>query len=38
MPKYDDEKLATSSLILADKMERVPSQTIGTGNCVIGNT
>ena len=38
VPKYDDEKLATSSLILADKMERVPSQTIGTGNFIIGNT
>jgi GWxTD domain-containing protein len=38
VPKYDDEKLATSSLILADKMERVPSQTIGTGSFIIGNT
>uniref|UniRef100_E6QKA5 GWxTD domain-containing protein n=1 Tax=mine drainage metagenome TaxID=410659 RepID=E6QKA5_9ZZZZ len=38
VPKYDDEKLSTSSLILADKMEQVPSQTIGTGNFVIGNT
>jgi GWxTD domain-containing protein len=38
VPKYDDEKLATSSLILADRMETVPSQTIGTGNFIIGNT
>ena len=38
VPKYDDEKLSTSSLILADRMERVPSQTIGTGNFIIGNT
>ena len=38
VPKYDDEKLTTSSLILADKMYLVPSQTIGTGNFIIGNT
>jgi len=38
VPKFDDEKLSTSSLILADRMERVPSQTIGTGNFIIGNT
>jgi hypothetical protein len=38
VPKYDDEKLSVSSLILADKMERVPSKQIGTGNFIIGNT
>ena len=38
VPKFDDEKLATSSMILADKMEQVPTQTIGTGNFIIGNT
>jgi len=38
VPKYDDEKLATSSLILGDMMERVPSQTIGAGKFIIGNT
>jgi GWxTD domain-containing protein len=38
VPKYDEDKLATSSLILADKMERVPSKDIGAGNFVIGNT
>lgn len=38
VPKYDDDKLAASSLILADKMERVASKDIGTGNFVIGNT
>jgi GWxTD domain-containing protein len=38
VPKYDEEKLETSSLILADKMERVPSKQIGTGNFIIGNT
>lgn len=38
VPKYDDEKLASSSLILADSMRRVPSKEIGAGNFVIGNT
>ncbi len=38
MPKYDDDQLAHSSLILADQMERVPSKDIGAGNFVIGNT
>ena len=38
VPKYDDERLAASSLILADKMERVASKQIGTGEFVIGNT
>ena len=38
VPKYDDDKLATSSLILADEMTRVPSKDIGAGNFVIGNT
>jgi GWxTD domain-containing protein len=38
VPKYDDDQLAHSSLILADQMERVPSKDIGAGNFVIGNT
>ena len=38
VPKFDDENLATSSLILADKMERVPSKQIGTGSFILGNT
>ena len=38
VPTYHDEKLATSSLILADKMNRVSSREIGSGNFVIGNT
>jgi len=38
VPKYDDEKLETSSLILADSMHRVASNQIGAGNFVIGNT
>jgi len=38
VPEYDDEKLAASSLILADKMQQVPAKDIGTGQFVIGNT
>jgi hypothetical protein len=38
VPKYDDDKLSHSSLILASEMERVPSKEIGAGNFVIGNT
>jgi len=38
VPKYDDDQLASSSLILADTMERVASKDVGTGNFVIGNT
>jgi GWxTD domain-containing protein len=38
VPKYDEDRLAASSLILADQMERVPSKDIGAGNFVIGNT
>ena len=38
VPEYHDEKLATSSLILADQMNPVSSHEIGEGNCVLGNT
>ncbi len=38
VPKYDDDRLSASSLILADQMERVPSKEIGAGSFVIGNT
>jgi hypothetical protein len=38
VPKFDDDQLSHSSLILADLMERVPSKDIGAGNFVIGNT
>ncbi len=38
VPTFHDEKLATSSLILADQMNTVDSHSIGAGNCVIGNT
>ena len=38
VPIYHDEKLGTSSLILADQMSTVDSHSIGSGNFVIGNT
>lgn len=37
VPTYHDEKLATSTLILADQMGTVDSHSIGAGSCVIGN-
>jgi hypothetical protein len=38
VPKFDDDTLGHSSLILADEMYRVPSKEIGTGSFVIGDT
>lgn len=38
VPEFTDDKLATSSLILADKMYPVASKNVGTGNFVIGDT
>ena len=38
VPKYDDDRLASSSLILADEMWRVPSKDIGAGNFVLADT
>jgi GWxTD domain-containing protein len=38
VPRYDDDRLASSSLILASTMERVPSRDIGAGNFVISDT
>ena len=38
VPRYDDEKLASSSLILADVIEKVPTRSIGTGQFVVGTT
>lgn len=38
VPHYDEEKLASSSLILADVIEKVPTRSIGTGQFVIGDT
>ena len=38
VPEYNDESLAASSLILADKIERVPIRSLGTGQFVIGSS
>ncbi|HVZ18870.1 MAG TPA: GWxTD domain-containing protein [Terriglobales bacterium] len=38
VPSYDEDKLAASSLIVADQMEKVPTSSVGTGNFVIGGT
>ncbi len=38
VPEFGDERLMSSSLILADVLEQVPSRTIGAGNFVIGDT
>ncbi|MBV8832562.1 MAG: GWxTD domain-containing protein [Acidobacteriaceae bacterium] len=35
VPHYDEDQLASSSVILADQIERVPSNSIGTGQFVI---
>src|SRR5271155_3114322 len=36
VPEYSDDKLSTSSLIVADQMEAVPTKDVSTGNFVIG--
>ncbi len=36
VPRFDDEKLASSSIILADMIEAVPTKNIGNGQFVIG--
>jgi GWxTD domain-containing protein len=38
VPSYDDDRLASSSLIVADTMVPVSTKEIGTGQFVIGNT
>ncbi len=38
VPKYDDDRLSSSSLIFADQMWHVASRDIGAGNFVIGDT
>jgi GWxTD domain-containing protein len=38
VPHFDDEKLATSTLIVADLIEKVPTKSIGTGQFVIGSS
>ena len=38
VPSYDEDKLTTSTLILADEIERVASKQYGLGQFVIGDT
>jgi GWxTD domain-containing protein len=38
VPHFDDEKLSSSSLILADQLEKVPTKSIGAGQFVIGTS
>ncbi|MBV9612019.1 MAG: hypothetical protein JO091_06080 [Acidobacteriaceae bacterium] len=35
VPHYDEDQLGSSSVILADQLERVPTKSIGTGPFVI---
>ncbi len=37
VPRYEDDKLDASSLILADQLERVPAKQIGAGQFVLGS-
>ncbi len=38
VPRYDEDKLEASSLILADQIEHVPAKQIGTGQFVLGSS
>src|SRR5712671_5893757 len=38
VPRYDDDKLEASSLILADQIEHVPAKQIGAGQFVLGSS
>src|SRR6201993_1250542 len=38
VPKYGDDTLEASSLILADQLEHVPAKQIGTGQFVLGSS
>jgi GWxTD domain-containing protein len=38
VPRYDDDRLDSSSLILADQIEHVPAKQIGTGQFVLGSS
>jgi GWxTD domain-containing protein len=38
VPDFSDDKLASSTLILADQLEPVPTKSVGAGNFVIGTT
>jgi GWxTD domain-containing protein len=38
VPEYSEDKLASSSLILADRMEKVATKSVGSGAFVLGET
>ncbi len=38
VPRYNDEKLEASSLIIADQIEHVPAKQIGSGQFVLGSS
>src|SRR5438477_12002427 len=38
VPRYEDDKLDSSSLILADQIEHVPAKQIGAGQFVLGSS
>jgi hypothetical protein len=38
VPRYDEERLGMSSIILADQIEKVPTKNIGSGMFVIGTS
>src|SRR2546421_10594635 len=38
VPRYDDDRLEASSLILADQIEHVPAKQIGAGQFVLGSS
>ncbi|HKD07190.1 MAG TPA: GWxTD domain-containing protein [Bryobacteraceae bacterium] len=38
VPHFEEDKLASSSLILADKIEKLPTKNIGGGQFAIGDT
>ena len=38
VPEFPDDKLSSSTLILADDMQKVPARNVGTGDFVIGGT
>jgi GWxTD domain-containing protein len=38
VPRFEDDKLEASSLILADQIEHVPAKQIGTGQFVLGSS
>jgi GWxTD domain-containing protein len=38
VPEFSEDKLAASTLIIADQLEKVATKSVGTGNFVIGTT